>query len=102
MACTILECLKYMTLHSHLCSLKRYIRLGHLSPTCDLRSSTAVKVPKLTDYFASMTTYDLPSLPSLDKQAIAAYCFSHVLPFDIVGDLIFNLTNGKKFNEFYK
>jgi hypothetical protein len=74
---------KFESSHKHSSNLRNHIATKHPA----LLQGSSPKVPKLDDYFIKADS--LPSLPAIDRQAIAACCSNHVLPFDIVEDKMF-------------
>ena len=71
----------------------RHLRNKH----SDLLLSDIVspKQPNFDEYFVRGTS-ELPSLPALDRQAIAACASNHVIPFDLVEDPVFQWAYGAK------
>ena len=69
----------------HTTNLRVYLTTKHPE---QLTPEQKAKVPKIQDYFTTGQS-SLPNLSGLDRQAIAACCAKHVLPFDIVEDPIF-------------
>ena len=80
------QLIKYENAHKHSSALRNYFEKKHDTP-----QSPPKKVAKITHFFGQQqrSQSDLPNLPSLDGQAIAACCSSHPLPFDIVEDRFF-------------
>ena len=75
----------YVDSHQHATNLRNYIQNYHRDK---LETSQPQKVAKIDDYFRENPTR-LPTMPLLDRQAIAACCSAHVLPFDLVEDQYF-------------
>lgn len=87
MKCKYCNCLiKFVNSHSHLSSLKKHLQAKHAEKLEE--NQPQPKRIKISDFFSNSQS-SLPMLPSIDRQAIAACCASHVLPFDIVEDPIF-------------
>ena len=59
------------------------------------------KPPILDEYFVRGTS-ELPSLPPLDRQAIAAYASNPVIPFDLVEFPVFQWAYGVKCRDIKK
>jgi hypothetical protein len=88
MKCTICSKeLKYENAKKNASTLRNHYEKQHRKDN----DEPPKKVQKISDYFTASDASDngLPNLPPLDRQAIAACCSRHVLPFDIVEDEVF-------------
>ena len=79
---------KYESAHKHSSNLRNHLNLEHK----DALDEPQPKLAKITDYVVPKSaTSPLPNLYALDRQAIAAYCLKHVIPYVIGGSIYFNL-----------
>ena len=75
----------YVDSHQHTTNLRNHIQNYHRHK---LETSQPPKVAKIDDFFREKPTR-LPTLPLMDRQAIAACCSAHVLSFELVEDQYF-------------
>ena len=89
--CKINNCevkIKYESAKKHSSILRNHMNNKH----SEVFEEPNAKIPKMTDYIVPSGSEDkYPNLPALDRQAIAACCSSHVIPYDIVEDDVFQL-----------
>ena len=87
--CKINNCgvkIKYENAKKHSSNLLNHLNNKH----SEVFEEPNAKIPKMTDYIVPSGSKDkYPNLPPLDRQAIAACCSSHVIPYDIVEDDVF-------------
>ena len=77
----------YKSSHQHSSTLRNHIIGKH--PELNEEKNKEKQENKIETYFGPQSTNDLPALPVKDRQAIAACCCSHVLPFSVVEDKYF-------------
>lgn len=89
MKCTICSKeLKYENSKKNSSSLRNHYEKQHRQDKP--QPSKKARISEISSYFTTTEdTGGLPNLPPVDRQAIAACCSSHVLPFDIVEDKVF-------------
>ena len=89
--CKINNCgvkIKYKSAEKHSSNLRNHLNNKH----SEVYEEPNAKIPEMTDYIVPSGSEDkYPNLPALDRQAIAACCSSHVIPYDIVEDDVFQL-----------
>ena len=77
---------KYENAHKHSSSLRNHLKTKHPH----VIDAPQPKIAKITDYAIPKSSQNrLPDLSGIDRQAIAACCSKHILPYDIVEDDIF-------------